>query len=917
MPDWKQEIRTRLAGLELDPEREGEIFEEFADHLDDRYEELRASGASEREAIEGALGELQGSGLLAAELRGMRAAKRATGAPAGAAGKGSLTGDFFRDLRHAARMLRKSPAFTAIVVLTLALGIGANTMVFTVIDTILLNPLPVEKPSELAAIYSLDTDSATRAENLVMSSYLNLTDYAGQNDVFSELTGYSTPLSLTVLKGSGSSGASPERMFAELVTGNYFETLGLRPVLGRFFLGEEGRIPGTFPVVVIGYGPWQRRFGGTRDVIGRTVRINDVVFTIVGVAPKGFKGLNAVFGPDLWIPAMMAEQVLPAQSRDWLTDRGAQAFRAAGRLWPGATIGQAEANLKTIAAALADQYPDVNRGRSVAVRPLTRLSLQGSGSQASVMGSAVGLTVVGLVLLIACSNVANLLLARAAGRRQEIVVRLALGAKRSRLLRQLLTESVLLALISGVAGLAVAFAGCQLLWSFRPPEFAANLIDLSADADVFVFGLAVSVLTGLVFGAAPAWKSSRADLVVALKEETRTAGRSRARIRLGNALVAGQVALSLVSLITAGLFLRKIQRDYAIDPGFETHRLGIVMTYPGQAGYDRPRTEQFYRDVRERVGTIPQVESVSWATNLPLFSSPSRSVLIEGQERRDDSSGILTVVNTIDLDYFATAGVPIQSGRDFSEADAESTKPVAIINETMAARYWPGQEVIGKRFQFAGEDVLRQIVGVARTANYDELGEEPLPCIYLPLRQSFSDEMVLYVRTSGDPAPVLGSVQREMRNIDDQVLANDVRTIGKMIDQALFGARIGVGLLGVFGLLALGLASLGLYGVMAYAVNVRQREIGLRMALGASRGGVLRLVLGQGMTLAAVGVAVGVVASLLVGSALSGILHGVSPADPVSLAGSSLILLAVAALACYLPARRASRLDPLAALRDA
>jgi predicted permease len=404
---------------------------------------------------------------------------------------------------------------------------------------------------------------------------------------------------------------------------------------------------------------------------------------------------------------------------------------------------------------------------------------------------------------------------------------------------------------------------------------------------------------------------------VALKEETRTAGRSRGRIRLGNVLVAGQVALSLVSLITAGLFLRKIQRDYAIDPGFETHRLGIVMTYPGQAGYDRARTGQFYRDVRERIATIPQVEAVSWATNLPLFSPPSRSVWIEGQQRRDDSSGILSVVNTIDLDYFATAGVPIQSGRDFSEADSENAPSVAIINETMAERYWPGQNVIGKRFQFAGEDVLRQIIGVARTANYDELGEEPLPCVYLPLRQNYSDAMVLYVRTAGDPAPVLASVQREMRNIDDQVMANDVRTIGKMIDQALFGARIGVGLLGVFGLLALGLASLGLYGVMAYSVNLRQREIGLRMALGASRGGVLRLVLAQGMALAAVGAAVGVGASLLVGSALSGLLPGVSPADPLSLAGCSLILLAVTALACYLPARRASRLDPLAALREA
>ena len=433
----------------------------------------------------------------------------------------------------------------------------------------------------------------------------------------------------------------------------------------------------------------------------------------------------------------------------------------------------------------------------------------------------------------------------------------------------MLTESVLLGLISGFLGFVFAYAGCQILWSFRPPEFAQNLIDLSFDGGVFVFAMGVSVLTGLVFGAAPALQSSRAELVVALKEETRTAGRSRARIRFGNALVAGQVALSLLLLITAGLFLRKMQHDYAVDPGFETHRLGLMMVSPGQAGFDRPGSEQFYRDVRERLSTIPGVESVTWATNLPFWTNPSRGVFIEGQDRRDEAGGILTVVNTVDLGYFATVGIPILRGRDFGEADSPGTLPVAIVNETMANRYWPNREAVGQRFQFAGENEFRQIVGVARTANYGELGEPPQPCVYLPLRQNFSDAMILYVRSSGAPAAVMSSVQREMRSLAPQIEASDVRTIEKVIDQELFGARMGVGLLGVFGLLALGLASLGLHGVMAYAVNLRQREIGLRMALGASRVGVLRLVLGQGMALTGVGIVVGLAASLLVGKVLS------------------------------------------------
>ena len=446
---------------------------------------------------------------------------------------------------------------------------------------------------------------------------------------------------------------------------------------------------------------------------------------------------------------------------------------------------------------------------------------------------------------------------------------------------------------------------------------AQNFVDPKLDGGVFIFALVVSLLTGVLFGIFPALQAARTDLVESLKEETRTAGRSRRAITLGNALLVGQVALSLVSLVTAALFLRSIEHAYTINPGFETRHMAVIMTNPGQAGYDRAGTEQFYRDVRSRVAAVPGVSSVTWASNLPFWNRASRGILLEQQQARAKSDGITTIVNTVGSDYFATMRIGITRGRDFAAADSDGSLKVAIVNETMAARYWPNQDTLGKRFKFAGEAFYRQIVGVATTANYQALGEEPQSCIYLPLKQNFSDAMVLYVRTERDPATVIGAVQREIRTGDSQVDVSDVRTGGKLIEQALFSARIGVALLGVFGLLALGFASIGLYGIMAYTVNRRKREIGLRMALGARQASVLGLVLKQGMTLVAIGIVVGLFASFLVGRALSTMLFGVGAADPMSFAGASLLLAIVAVLACYLPARNASRVDPLTALREA
>jgi predicted permease len=533
--------------------------------------------------------------------------------------------------------------------------------------------------------------------------------------------------------------------------------------------------------------------------------------------------LYAVFGPDLWVPSMMADQVLPVQQQKALSDRAIPLFTGVGRLGTGVRLAQAQAEMKIAAATLDNEYPDTNQGQTIAVRPLTEAAY-GPEHQALLFGGAFLMAIVALVLLIACSNVANLLLARAAVRRQETAVRIALGAGRSRLIRQLLTESVLLALLSGILGFLFGYAGCQLLASLRPAEYAQNLADLRIDPVVFGYAFAVAILTGLLFGIVPALRSSRTSVSEVLKEETRTAGRSRSRLSLANLLLGGQVAGSLVLLVVAAMFLRSIRHEYTIDPGYQTKHLALFMLYPGQAGYDQARTEQFYKQVRDRVASIPGIVSISWASNLPLWESKETGVVLEGQEQRKKSEAISAVVNTIDLDYFSTLDIPFLKGRDFNQDDRDTSAPVAIINDTAAAEYWPNQDPLGKRVQLPhGKDFL-QIAGVVKTSNYQTLDEPPQSCINIPLQQNFSDDMILYVRTEQDPSTIFTSARGEIHNIDPGLAVEDTRTGTKVIDQALWWSKIAVDLLLVFGLLALGLASVGLYGIMAYSVNQRRRR---------------------------------------------------------------------------------------------
>ena len=812
--------------------------------------------------------------------------------------------DLIKDLQYALRTIRKNPIFVVFVVGTLALGIGANTTVFTIVNTLLLNALPVENVAGLAGIAAVESRNTATSNTPFPISYADLKDYESQNRVFNSLAGYTSPRMTTLQTNE-----KTELMFAELVTSNYFSTLGIKPAKGRFFSRDDSE------GVVLNYGAWNSRFGGLEDIIGTNIKINGIMFTVIGVAPPGFIGVNAIFGPEVWIPASVTERLMPVEMKNALTDRAKATFLGIGRYNPGATRLVAQANLDTIAAALAKDHPDASQGHSIKVRPVRDVLLgsSSSGSSPVIFASVMLLVVVGIVLLIACSNVANLLLARSAFRRQEIAVRLAMGASRSRLIRQLMTESIVLGLLSGAGGLFIGYAGQRFLFSFLPN--AATFVTPKFDANVFAYALVISLATAFLFGMMPALRASRAEVAETLKEEARTTGRSRKRITFANILVVGQVALSFVLLVTAALFLRSIGRAYQMDPGFQTKNLAVFMTNPGQAGYAKPQAKDFYRAVRERIGARPEVASVTWASNLPLWARPVNGVEMEGRQQRSRTDKVRAIVTTVDLNYFDTTRIALVSGREFSTADQENTTPVAIINEKLAHDYFPNGAV-GRRIQLPGEKQWRQIVGIARTANYTSWGEAPQPCVYVPLEQSFADALTLFIRSNRDPHELLVPVQREIHTLAPSVLVSAVRTGAEIVDGGLFQARMAVGLLTVFGLLALGLASVGLYGLLAYSVNQRRREIGLRMALGAQPGNVLRLVLKEGMSLVGSGVLIGFLAALAVGRLLSGMLFGVDATDPFSVLLAGLTLSAAACLACYVPAHLATRVDPLAALHE-
>jgi predicted permease len=817
-----------------------------------------------------------------------------------------------RDLKHGVRLVTKNPGFTVAAVLSLALGIGANTTIFTLINAVLLHPLPVDDPTQLVSVFTTDERNQGGQLGFLQVSPMNYRDLRDKNDSFSGFAAH-TGLPLNITGGTG----NPEQVFGEIVTGNYFTVLGARPLAGRVFLPDEDQTPGEKLVCVLGYGEWQKRFGGDPSIVGRTISLNGQQFTVVGIMPKGFKGTNAIGTPALWVPYMTYPQTVNGFFLELIRpdSRRGLVFNVTGRLKPGVTVQQAEANLKTIARQLEQEYPNENKGRNVALVPLAQATVNPGFRGNLVAAGGLLMTIVALVLLIACANVANLLLARASARQREIALRLSLGASRGQLIRQLLTEGTLLALLGGIAGLVLAYWAQDLLWSFRPPFLQVDAIDIRPDARVLLFTFGMALATGLLFGLAPALQASRPNLVLDLKETPSAPAGSRRPFGLRNVLVAMQVALSLVALIGAGLFLRSLQYAQRIRPGFDMDRLAVMSFDLGAQGFAEERGRQFQQRVLEQVASVPGVESATLASTVPLFNGGfARTVFLEGQDSSDRRSGRLVQITVAGPKYLETVGIPLLRGRTISDLDQPNTPSVVVVNETMAKKFWPDEDAIGKRFKFFGQENFQQVVGIAKDSKYNFIGEDPTAHIYQPMTQVYQPQVSLFVR-SANPTSTLGTVRSEVQQLDRNLPLTGVFTLSEIVGQSLWPPRMGASLLAVFAGLSLVLAVIGIYGVMAYSVSQRTRELGIRVALGASRADVVRLVVLQGLKLTIAGVTVGLAVSFAVTRLVVNMLFGVSPTDIITFSVVPAILALAALGASYLPALRATRIDPLIALR--
>ena len=807
------------------------------------------------------------------------------------------------DLRYAVRGITRNRAVSAAAVLSLALGIGANTTIFTMINAILLRPLPVQDPSRLVTLHTTDQ----HIPGLLLCSYPNYRDYRDRNQVFSSLLIYSA---ITVtLTGRG----DPQLLMGQIVSGNYFSTLGIRPAVGRGFLPEEDAVPGARAVAVISYALWRRLYGGDPDVTSRSISLNGREYQIVGVAPQDFRGLNALYAADVWAPMMMYESLYPNVA--WVNQRRALLFAVAGRLKPGVALPQAEAATQVIAQDLEREYPKDNAGRRV---QLTEASVDTMAAKTRAMilrAGTVLMIVSGLVLLIACANVANLLLARAANRSKEIAVRLALGAGRWQLVRQFLIESMLLGLLGGAAGLAFARWARDLLWSMKPPMFNHAGFALGLDTEVFAYTFAVALGTSIIFGLIPAFEATRTDLAADLKERTGRGSQARGRGRMRPVLVAGQVALSVVALVGAGLFLRSVWSAARIDPGFDAQHIGIVTFNLAGSGYDEARGRQYEGRVLELAASTPGVAAAALSKDAPMRVSAARTVLLDGQQSTASSQGTATLTSVVSTGYFQTLRIPLLRGRDFSPVDAKTAPHVAIVNEAAAAHFWPAQNPIGKVIHFYGDAIPAEVVGVARNANYQAIGEEPQALIYLSLTQYYFPSAVVYFRTPGDPEAVAAEVRGRMQPLDRNLLL-EAEGLELTLRQSLWAQRLSAGLLAIFGLLALLLAAVGIYGVISYSVSQRVREFGVRMALGATAGDVRGMILREGTRLVAIGVVTGILIALAAARAVQSMLFVVSAWDVTTFVMVPAILTLVGIAACWLPAMRVTAIEPAVALRD-
>jgi predicted permease len=819
----------------------------------------------------------------------------------------AIISEIRQDVRYSLHLAFRRPLFTLTIVVSLALGVGLSTAVFSFLNAVLLRPLPgARQPERLAYLAS----GGKIASRKVPISYPNYADLKARNHAFSDLAAYQT---IRVGFATGKEGA--EQIAGEVVTGDLFGVLGCTLVLGRGLSPVENRSPGSQPEVVIGYGLWQRSFDSDPRVLGRKVFLNGQPFTVVGVACRDFKGMTNISAAELWVPLTMYPVVLPIPGL--FEDRGNGALRAVGRLRPGVGLKTAAAEVLAISARLAEEYPADDEGLGIALTPLMpSLSLKSGPVKAGVFL----MIVMDFLLLIVCVNVANMLLARAMARQQEIAIRVSLGASRGRLLRQLITEGLFLSLSGCFCGLLVASGSLGLLWRLRPPSLSAGAVSLSVGTPVLAFSLATLLAVSLIVSLLPALQTYRVDLGAAMRGEKGFVRLGEKKLSLSHGLVVFQVALCTLCLACAGLFLQGLHSLLRIDPGFDAaHLISASFDLKAQ-GYDEARSRELQRRLLERTAVLPGIRSVALSESRPLGgfrmwrqASPETGVRYEGKDRQESQVGSLIVSSG----YFRTLGIPVEQGREFGSTDRAESPPVAIVNQAMARRFWPSGDPVGARVTLDGEPKPVEIVGVVRDSKIMEMDESPIPLVYLALEQRSTEQAVLNVRTAGEPEPLVKAVRQAIGEVAPALPVSELLTASEGIEQALWAPRTGAALLTVLGLLAQALAMFGIYGITAYSVARRSREIGIRMALGARPANVVGMLVRGGMIVLLIGLALGIGLAHLSVQWISKLVYGLAGGESLVLVLIALLVTGVGALANAVPAIRVARTCPSVDLRRA
>lgn len=817
-----------------------------------------------------------------------------------------------RDIRYGFRSLVRVPGFTLVAIITIALGIGVNSTIFSLVNAVLFRPLPVDEPERLVDIYGHTATSSTHDTN----SFPNFVDYEDQTETLSGLVAYTNFFANLSIAGSS------ELVIGELVSRDYFSVLGVQPAKGRAFSPDEFTAVGASPVAILSHPFWQTRFGADPDVLGRTLRLNGLAYTVVGVAPEGFGGMFPAVSAQMWLPVSMVEEVEPLGNQRGsgggpgshrLERRGQHFLWVKGRMKPDVTVGQVQAEMASIAARLEAEYPETNERERVAVLATNDVALNPDFDATVAPAGMVLLGAVGLVLLVACANLANMMLSRASSRQRELALRNALGAGQGRLIRQMLTESMMLALAGGAVAMALAYWLSRVIARFQPPLPIDIGLDIAPDWRVLLFTLLVACVAGVAFGLVPAIRASRPELVPALKGQSAGAGR-RTWFSLRNVLVVGQVAVSLVILVAGALLTRSLGAAGQVDLGYDANRTAYLSLAMDMNGYDVEDAGTLLETGKRRLQALPQVEAVGMASRLPLdLNNNGFSVFIDGHQEAADSRPYAIDGASVDEDYFDALGLNLVAGRGIEEPDREEYSRVAVVTQTMADRYWPSEDAVGREFRTSWEGQPYRIVGIVQDYKVDTPGEAPKPYIHLPLPREASFAGLL-IRTSTPAAASVSAFEQEFRTLDPELVFLATGTVRQLADVRLFPIRAGAWLIGVFGLLALVLAAVGLYGIISYSVSRRLREIGIRKALGAETSVVVGMVLRQGMTLVGVGVLLGLGLAAVGGRVLSSVLF-VGAFDPISFGLAGAILASVAALANWIPARKASRVDPMLAVR--